>query len=226
MAVTPTEIYTRYIVKVEKNSTNDFFSTDRGKFSLLYNELAPRVIKWYLVNRDLDVLKDIEGLLVDDKALKKGTKHLDHVDFKLPEDFFSWSYARAIAEKDGCTDNINLYEIRDEDRAGIIDNAILSPSFEYREAPYTYSSGNIKIYVEEGMDVTSVYMSYYKHPGKIELEDENNPESPFIETPIHLKEEVIDRIVSAMVGEFKINNSDPSFQQDKMRQYENLFKQM
>ncbi len=226
MATTPSEIYIKYIVKSEKNSTNDYFSTDLGKFALLYNELAPRVIKWYLINRDSDVLKDIESLLVDDIKLKKVGKHLDHVDFKLPNDFLSWSYVSAIATQGECTDNIYLYEIRDEDRAGILQNSLLSPSFEYRESPYTFSSGNIKIYVEKDVDIDTVYMSYYKEPEKIKLRNPSNPESQFEDIEIHLKEEVIDRIVSAMVGEFKINNTDPSFQYDKLRQHENLFRQM
>lgn len=221
--VSPQEIYEWYLIKSEKNSTNDNYSTDRGKFVVLYNELAPRMVKWYLNNRNRDDIKDIEILLIDDKKIEPKQKHLDHVDFEKPKDFLSWSFARAIASKGKCqNEEIDLFEIKDEDRGRIMNNSLFSPSFDYREAPYTYSEGNIKIYKEKGVDITTLYLSYYRYPTEIKLLNPENPESDFAQTSIELPKEVINRIISAMVGDFKINNEDPSFQVEKVRQYENL----
>lgn len=220
---TPEELYERYIVKSEKNSTNDNYSTDKDKFAMLYNELAPRTIKWYLNNRNRDDLKDIQVLLVDDKRITPETSHLDHTDFKLPKDFLSWSFVRGVASKGDCTlQDIRLFEIRDEDRGTILNNKFFSPSFNYRETPYTFSENFIKVYKEKGMDINKIYLSYYRYPNKITLIDPENPESNFENTQIELPDEVVNRIISAMVGDFKINNSDGTFQYDKLRQNENL----
>lgn len=221
--MTAEEVYIKYINKVEKNSTTDYFSTSRDKFAEMYNELSKRVLRLYTRNRNLDIRKDIQKLLVDDLLIVNGEKHLDHYDFKIPNNYFDWSSIRATASKGKCrNEDIYLYEIRDEDRGEFLNNNLYKPSFSYREAPYLFSSDKIKIFTEEGMKIEKVYLSYYKQPQKITLQDPYDPESQFNDIQIEIKEEVVDRIVSAMVGEFKINQDDPNFQLDKLRQNENL----
>ena len=221
--MTPNRVYEKYLTKVEKNSTNDNFSTDKGKFKDLYNELSVRLIKFYLNNRNIDNLKDIQVLLVDDKSLTLDSSKDIYNLYKLPSNFLSWSYARAKASKGKCKDkNISLYEIKDEDRADFLQSSFYKPSFDYREVPYNFSEDFLKVYKETGMDITKVFMTYYKYPTKIKLQDPENPESDFEDTVIKLPEHIVDRIVSAMAGDFKISNSDPSFEGEKFRQNENI----
>jgi len=221
--ITAEDVYEKYIEKSEKNGTNDNFSTSRGKWASLYNELAPRLIKFFVNNRNLDNLKDIQVLLVDDKNLEAGPKDNKSSKFKLPKDFLAWSSERAIASKGKCKQqDISLFEIRDDDRRSIIGDSFFKPSFEYRETPFNYTENFIKVYKEEGMDINNVYLTYYKYPKKIELQDPDNPESSFSQVELELPEHIIDRIVSAMVGDFKISNADPSFQTEKVRQNENI----
>lgn len=221
--MTPNDIYEKYIVKAEKNSTNDNFSTDRGKVALLYNELSVRVVDFYLNNRQLDTLKDIQVLLVDNEELTPLESKENYVFFELPSDFLSWSSARATASKGDCTgEEITLFELRDEDSGNIITSSFFSPSFDYREVPYNFTKNQLKVYKESGMDIDEAFLTYYKYPVRIQLQDPDNPESMFQNVQIELPEKVVDRIVSAMVGDFKMNNSDQSFQVDKLRQNENI----
>ena len=224
--MTPNQVYEKYLTKVEKNSTNDNFSTDKGKFANLYNELSVRLIKFYLNNRNLDTLKDIQVLLINDQTLQLETDSDKYNLFQLPSDFLSWSYASAVADKDTCTNkDIYLYEIKDEDRADFLTNSFFKPSFKWRETAYNFSENFLKIYKEKGMDVHTAYLSYYRYPNKIELQNEDDPESDFVNTQLELPEHVIDRIISAAVGDFKISNSDPSFEAEKLRQNENIARQ-
>lgn len=219
----PNRIYEKYITKVEKNSTNDNFSTDKFKFAELYNELSVRVIKFFLNNRNLDAQKDIQVLLVNDTPITPEKSTEDYFLFPLPKDFLSWSFVRAKASKGKCKEkDISLFEIKDEDRADYINSSLFSPSFDYREAPYNFTENFLKVYTEQGMDINNVLLSYYKYPIKIQLQNPENPESDFTETEIELPEHVVDRIVSAMTGDFKISNSDPSYEVEKFRQNENI----
>lgn len=222
---TAEEAYERYIVKSEKNGTNNNLSTDRGRFVTLYNELKNRVTKWYLNNRQSNELHSIKVLLQDDKPIRpERPKHLDHFDFKLPKDFFQQSFVRAVGEKGKCTgQDIYLYEIKDEDRGSIMGDELYGPSFDYRESPYTFAKDTLKVYVEKDVTLEKIYLSYYKFPNKIGLLDPDNPESGFDPSKeIEFNDDVLDRIISAMVGDFKINNENPSFQADKLREKENL----
>lgn len=217
------DLYERYIVKAEKNSTNDYFSTDRQKFALLYNELSKRVLKLYSRNRKVNIRKEIQNLLIDDKKVSDPQKHLDHFDFDIPKDFFDWSFVRAVGGNEKCSnEKIDLYEIRDEDRGSFMTNGFLKPSFSYREAPYLYSEDKVKVFVEDGMHIDKIYISYYRKPKEIKLQNPEDPESQFQQIDIEIKDEVLDRIISAMVGDFKINNEDEAFQLDKQRQNENI----
>jgi hypothetical protein len=221
--MTPNRVYEKYLSKVEKNSTNDNFSTDKGKAAELYNEMSVRLIKFFLNNRQVDNLKDIQVLLVDDTPIVPETSKEEYDLFPLPKDFLSWSYISAKATKKDCKNqNISLYEIKDEDRADFLSNELFKPSFSYREFPYNFSNNKVKVYKEEGTKVTKILLSYYKYPKKIELQDPENPESNFTQTELELPEHIIDRIISAMVGDFKISNSDPFFELEKMRQNENI----
>ena len=221
---TAQEAYERYIVKSEKNGTNNNISTDRGRFVTLYNELNNRVTKWYLNNRQLDEIKDIRALLIDDKKIAPHSKHLDHYDFKLPEDYFDQSFVRAVGENGKCkNEDIYLYEIKDEDRGSIMNDDLYGPSFDYRESPYTFAGDKLKVYVEKDTKLDKIYLSYYRYPNKIALLDPDNPESGFDPSKeIEFGDEVLDRIISAMVGDFKINTENPSFQAEKFREKENL----
>lgn len=223
----PEIAYERYITKAEKNGVNNNIATDRGRFVLLYNELKNRVVKWYLKNRQLADIEDIQVLLVDDKPIAPlSPKHLDHVHFKLPDDYFAYSFARAVGGKDGCyKEDISLYDIRDEDR-GNLTNTFYEPSWLYRECPYVIGDNKIKVFIEDGMYLDKVYLSYYRYANEIKLINENDPESQFDNSSqIELPDEVLDRIISSMVGDFKINNENQSFQFDKLREKENLIVQ-
>lgn len=221
--MTPNRLYEKYLIKVEKNSTNDNFSTDRGKFAELYNEISVRFIKLFLNNRNFDNLKDIQVLLVNDKPLMPELSQSDFKSFTLPEDFLSWSFAKAKATKGQCENkDISLFEIRDEDRADFVNSSYFSPSFSCREAPYNYTENTIKVYTEEGMTITELLLTYYKYPKRITLQDPDNPESQFEDTTIELPEHIVDRIISGMVGDFKINTSDPTYELEKFRQNENV----
>ena len=48
--MTPEQAYLKYIIKVEKNSTNDNISTDRGRFAYIFNEAQNKFIEWLLDN--------------------------------------------------------------------------------------------------------------------------------------------------------------------------------
>jgi len=136
--MTPNDVYDKYIVKAEKNSTNDNFSTDRGKVALLYNELSVRVIQFYLHNRQLDVKKDIQALLVDNLELDLELEEEGYSLFSLPQDFLSWSSASATGSKGTCSnEHIDLFELRDEDKSNILTSSFFFHPLLTIERPHT-----------------------------------------------------------------------------------------
>jgi hypothetical protein len=89
--MTPEQAYLRYINKVEKNSTNDYISTDRGRFALIFNEAQNRYIEFLLDRKSSDDIRYIEEILISDKEIKEVTNRKDHALIDTPKDYFDFS---------------------------------------------------------------------------------------------------------------------------------------
>ena len=87
--IKPSELYDRYIIKVEKNSTNDNISTDRQRFVELFNENQIRYLEYISMNRrNDDYVEYVSELLVHERPLKKSGSDRSSDYFDLPEDYF------------------------------------------------------------------------------------------------------------------------------------------
>ena len=54
--------------------------------------------------------------------------------------------------------------------------------------------------------------SYYRYPKQIQLFDEDDPESNFLEIDLDFDDKIIDRIISASVGGFYVNSASEEWQ--------------
>ena len=207
------EAYEKYLIKSEKNSINDGLSTDKGRFVILYNEFENRFIEYTYEKKNEDDLRYIQSLLVESAPIKFKTKKNNHYLFELPKDYFDFSNVYGKASKNKCINkSIDLYEMKDFDRNYILSDEFTSPSFEYREAPFTFSDNHIKVFTSDFI-VDSVILSYYRYPKQIRLLNPDNPESQLDDSfELDFDDKVIDRIISAAVGGFDINNNSERWQ--------------
>ena len=90
------------------------------------------------------------------------------------------------------------------------------PSFEYRESFYTIASGNINVYYTD-FDIDSTILSYYRYPKKIRLINPENPESDFDDSfDVDFDEKSINKIISATVAGFDMNNNSDRWQMNNI----------
>ena len=61
------QVRDRYIIKAEKNGTNDDIATDNLRLALLFNESQNKFLTLQLQNRKVDDIRYIQKLLVLDK---------------------------------------------------------------------------------------------------------------------------------------------------------------
>lgn len=211
------EAYEKYIVKSEKNSTNDGLSTDKGRFVILFNEYQNRFVEYTYEKKNEDDIRYIQKLLVEPQPLQYKTKNKNYYSFELPEDYFDFSNVYSKASKGNCVNkSMDLFEIKDSSRNLILSDEFTSPSFEYRESPFIISNDEIKVFVTD-FQVDSVILSYYRYPKQIKLSNPNNPESPLDDSyDLDFDDKVIDRIISASVGGFDINNNSERWQLHNM----------
>lgn len=207
----------RYIIKAEKNGTNDNLTTDNYHFSLNFNESQNKFLTLHLQNRGVDDVRYIQKFLVLDHKIPAEKKSENKINFKLPLNYFDLSSARAKAIKDKCRDLIDLTEIKTENINEILSDEFLKPSFEWREAPYTINSDTLSIYVKD-FKVDELLLNYYRYPNQIRLVDPEDPESGFDSTSkIEWDDKSLDDIISLMVFNFDVNSNNPRFQLQTLR---------
>lgn len=220
MSITSEQIYQKYLQKVDKNITNDNISTDRGRFVLIFNESQNKFVEENLQQRGVDDIRYIQHLLVLDKKITNSTAKQDHFDFTLPDNILDLADVRAKASKRTCKEqSIELWEIQPENLNTVFSNEDDKPSFEWRQSSYIINSGKISIYTDKTFTIDYILLDYYRYPNKIQLLNPNDPESKFNETvSIEWDEKAIDRIISYAAFEFDLNENNPRFQLQKIRQ--------
>ena len=124
------EVQERYRIKAEKNGTNDNITTDNYRFCLNFNESQNKFLTLHLQNRGIDDVRYIQKFLVLDKNIPPTSTSENKVNFKLPENYFDLSSARAKAQKESCQDLLELVEIQTENLNEIMFNEFLKPSFK------------------------------------------------------------------------------------------------
>lgn len=212
------QVKDRYIIKAEKNATNDNIATDNLRFVLLFNESQNKFLTLHLQNRKSDDIRYIQRFLVLDKDIPYSSKKEDKINFELPKDYFDLADVRAKAKKDKCSDTLYLFEVRTENLTEILQDEFHKPSFEWREAPYTINSNNLSIYTNKEFNVTNILLNYYRYPNQLRLVDDNNPESSFNEDfPIEWDDKSLDDIISLMVFNNDINENNPRYQLQTLR---------
>ena len=216
--ITIEQVRDRYIIKAEKNATNDNIATDNLRFALLFNESQNKFLTLQLQNRKVDDIRYIQKFLVLDKSIPYLSKIQDKYNFKLPENYFDLADARAKAKKDKCSDLISLFELRTENLNEILIDEFHKPSFEWREAPFTINSDSLSIYTDGEFTITEVLLNYYRYPNQVKLLDENNAESPFNESiGVEWDDKSLDDIITLMVFNNDINENNPRFQLQTLR---------
>lgn len=207
------QAYEKYLLKTEKNATNDGIATNRERFCLLFNESQNKFLTANLQQRGVDDIRVIQKFLILDESISSTSQTLDHFNFPLPKRFFDLADVRAKANKGNCLDFINLFELQTENLNEIMQDEYNKPSFEWRESFYTINSDNLSVYVDN-FQISEILLNYYRYPNQIE----SISESAFNESKtIEWDDEPLNIILSITAGESDLNQNNPRFQLQNAR---------
>jgi len=215
--MTTTDTYNRFIIKINENATTDGLSCDKGRFVILFNKNTNKLIEHFLERKFEDDIRYIQKILVDNKKLSSSNKHLDHVDYPLPEDYFDNSNLYILASKGECRkQKIDCFEVKNEDINQVLNDRNNNPSFKYRETPYRISSDKINVYTADDFKVDEAFFSYYRYPKQIGLVNPEDPESDFNNVNPEFDDKFIERVIELTASEFFLNTDNQKFQAEKI----------
>ena len=82
------DLYTRCLVKIEKNGTNDNVSFDYSRFVYIANEAFIKFVEKIYEDKNSDEIRYIQNLLVEQKLSQKD-KEDTYTSFELPNNFLN-----------------------------------------------------------------------------------------------------------------------------------------
>lgn len=215
--MTVNELYDKFLIKSERNSTSDGVSVDKGRFVSLYNEHQNRFVEYIYEKKNEDDIRYIQSLLVNQNIRRFDTQNNVSF-FLLPSNYLDLSNVSGRASKGNCSgQKIYLFEIKDFNQNIVLSDEFTKPSFEYRECPYIISDNKVKVFTSSDFKLDSINLSYYRYPNQISLLDSDDPESGFKDNVIDFDDKVIDRIITLSIGGFDINsNNNERWQLDQL----------
>jgi hypothetical protein len=213
------DAYQDFLLKVQKNGTNDGISTDRGHFAIIYNEVSIQKIESALQDRGVDDIRDIQKFLVLNMNIPYFEKLQSLCNFKLPQNYLDFASVRGFADSGDCKNQpIRLEEVQSENLEEVLDDDNNKPSFFWRETLYTINSDNLSVYTDDTFTVKNILLNYYRYPNKISLINPNDPESIFDESiGIEWDDKVLNRILSMCAANSDINSNNPRYQVQTVR---------
>lgn len=108
---------------------------------------------------------------------------------------------------------MHFEEVRTENIEEILIDEFSKPSFEWEEVLYTVNADTLSVYTDETFSMSEVLLNYYRYPSQIRLIDEQDPESGFNPNSIiEWDDKTLDDIITLMVYNLDINESNPRFQ--------------
>ncbi len=217
--------YLNFLNLVDRNATNNNVSVDKPRFVSLFNSTQIKYVEWMLEHRNSDRVRIIAKLLILDKQLQNKEVVGNHVNFKLPLDFFDLSNLQVFGSKGSCkSKKLYTFEIKSEDTEELFRDVNMRPSFEYREVPY-FLNGNRNISVfKEDFTIDNALITYYRYPKKVDMQGIITEDgSTTQDSDPEFSDAATGFILEAMAKAYSANNSDgQAYQISKDRLFTNI----
>lgn len=201
--MTSREIYKRFLLKINKNDSNDGVNILPSHFVLLFN--TQRLV-WLgeRLRDDADNAKldRLQELVSTDVQLPVKKEHDSSVDFTLPEDLYRYISSYSLASQDKCKKRkIFNFEQNTLNLTAVLADAFNRPNFKFEETPCIQKSGTLKVYFED-FKIESVFLSYYRQPKAIDIAGYRKIDgSASVDADTDLSDENIDEVLNRIAVE-------------------------
>jgi hypothetical protein len=197
------ELYKRFLLKNNKNDSNEGVNILPSLFVLMFNTEAKRWLGQKL-NEDSDNIRldHLDILLKSDVKLKEVNKGSDWIEFELPDGFYRHSSSFALVNKDNCSGvKIFYFEKKPLGFVATLADDFSKANFDYQEAPFIITEKKIKAYID-GYEIKDFLTSYYRVPKDIDIAGyEKIDGTPSKDIDCELEDESIDEILNRLTLE-------------------------
>lgn len=164
------EIYKRFLLRINKNDTNDGVNILPSLFVLMFNTEQTRWLGQKLT-KDSDNIKidHLDGLFLSDVEIEQSEKGDGWVEFLLPKDIYRHAYSFAFVSKGNCKDvPFYYFEKKPLGFSVYLNDDSNKAHFDYEEGPMQITQGKVKAYTDN-FEISKFLLSYYRVPPPIDI---------------------------------------------------------
>lgn len=208
--MTSKEAYKRFLLKLNKNDSNEGVNILPSHFVLMFNTER---LRWFgeFFNESSDnwELSTISDFLEVDKLLTKVHTFEDSLVFAVPDNLYREASSYSLCDKGECK-NIKVYNFEKKPLGfhTILADDFSGPQFDFEETPFIFEKEGMRVYFKD-FTIKKVYLSYYREPLAIDIEGyEKIDGSPSTDIDTDLDDTFIDEILDRMVAEVSGQTKD------------------
>ena len=202
--MSPQEIYSRFLIKINRNSTGANRTCDKGRFVVLINEAKNRWVDQCLKDKNSILIDKLQETIVSETLLSP-TIYDEYVDFAFTPSFYEFIDAKCLSSKGKCRRTLRLREIKNPNKQMVYFDESNKPSFEWEWSFLTIQSNILRVYKSD-FNILSLQVEYYALIPNIDIAGYINVfNQPSVDIPLNLSEQYIDQIISRAAEEFMRN---------------------
>jgi len=164
------EIYKRFLLKINKNDSNDGIHVPISHFVLLFNTEAIRWLGEKLTKEGDNIkLDQLDTMLEPNVELTLFKKYDDSVDFQLPSNFYRHASSFCIVDKGNCK-GVKIFNF-DKKSLGLtatLADDFSGPQFDFEETPIIITKNKLKIFFDD-FKIKKAFLTYYRVPTAIDI---------------------------------------------------------
>lgn len=201
--MTSNEIYKRFLLKINKNDSNEGINILPSHFVLMFNSEA---LAWLgsKLDKDGDTIKlsHLDTMLEPDVELKVFKRYSDSVEFQLPDNFYRHASSFSIVDSSDCKGvKIFNFENKPLGFTSILADDFSKPQFDFEETPFIISHKKMRIYFDD-FSIKKVFATYYRVPTIIDIAGYTRiDDTPSEDIDSDLTLDNIDEILNRMAAE-------------------------
>lgn len=218
MAYSPEEIYYKFLVKINKGSTEFNISCDRVVFSSLINEQKHKWAKKTLLKDKDSILIDQLQEIVTDNILNSPNEKNEYSEFTFSDDYYETIGGTCKAEKNGCKQTLRMREVKNQDKNLLYYDENSEPNFDFEWTFYTLQKDKLRVYKKD-FKITEATIEFYKVINEFDVEGYTKLDGNLsTNKPLQLSDNKIDEIIDEAALEYsRIYENQIAFQLGKER---------
>jgi len=193
--------YIKFLLKINKGSTEFNISCDKARYVLLINECKNRWVEKHIKSKDSVLIESLQEI-VETVEFNSGSVKDNYIEYQLEKDFYESISVQCNVEKNECKKRLFSREVKNQNLNFFEFDENLKPDFNF-EWTFHQIKGNKLIVYKSDFSVNKTIFNYYKVLPDFDVAGYTKIDGTLSSNvPIPLSEQYFDQITNLAAEEF------------------------